>query len=620
MVCGICGYFNINDEGVKHPHIVEQMLHTLNHRGPDEFGITIKDNVALGFTRLSIVDIQGGQQPLRNEDGTITLICNGEIFNYLELREQLIAKGHIFKTMCDVEVIVHLYEEYRLGFLDYLNGQFALAIYDSVRKQLVCARDHAGIAPFFYTIANNTFIFASEIKAILQHKSVNKRVDLTGLDQIMHFPGLVSPRTLFEGVYSLEGGHYLLVDSTNGVRKSEYWDLKYPMDGEADAIEDENYYIEKMDALLNEAVKRRLQADVPVGFYISGGIDSSIIAAKIKHISGKRLHSFSVAFADKSISEAKYQRLMAEVVGSIHHELSFNHSHIIEYLRRTIYHSECALKESYNTASFALSQVVRQNNVKVILTGEGADELFGGYIGYRFDQMKLQQARATGSVNKQEELIRKILWGDETFLYERNHHEFIGVARRLYSEALNENYSDFSCLNSPIIDHRKIMDLNVFHKRSYIDFKLRMSDHLLADHGDRMCFANSVEARYPFLDLNIIEFARTMPVSMKIKNFKEKYILKKVAEKIVPSEIINRPKFAFVAPGSPEILQNDSDYIEDLLSYDRIKRQGYFNPTVVEELKKEYSQKGYRLNVPYDNDLLITVITFGLFLDEFHLA
>lgn len=618
-MCGISGFMDVKGEGRIDRSVIERMTDSLGHRGPDDVGTYLDHNVALGFNRLSIVDIDGGRQPLHNEDHSITLICNGEIFNYRELREQLCARGHSFRTKCDVEVIVHLYEEYDIDFIHKLNGQFAFALYDGNRKRLLCARDRAGIAPFYYTVSNQMFIFASEIKAILQHDGVARQVDLTGLDQILNFPGMVSPRTLFQGIQSLEGGHYLMVDHEQGVVNREYWDLIYPKLGEADYFKDEDEYIGQLDELLTKAVDYRLQADVPVGFYISGGLDSSIIAAKIRGLGGQRRNSFSIDFTERSLSEGRYQRLMAEQVDSEHHEIIFNFNDIDRRLRKAVYHSECALKETYNTASLALSEHVHAHNIKVILTGEGADELFGGYVGYRFDKMKQQQKVALTDEMRLENRLRNRIWGDAAFLYEKNHYAFSQLTRELYSDQVNAVYEQMSCYNHPIINHERIKDVHVFHKRSYIDFKLRMSDHLLADHGDRMAFAHSVEARYPFLDPGVIEFARMAPPDIKLKNYTEKYILKKLAASLVPQEIINRPKFAFVAPGSPDLLKMDREYIGDILSHERIRKQGFFNPDTVDKLRKQYTADGFKLNVPYDTDLLITVITFGIFLEEFGL-
>lgn len=617
-MCGICGVVDSKMQGRIDREIIVNMTNKLLHRGPDDVDHYLRDHVAFGFTRLSIIDVSGGMQPLFNEDGTIMLVCNGEIFNYIELRDELIAKGHIFRTNTDVEVILHLYEEYQADFINRLNGQFAFALYDYRSQTLLCARDHVGIAPFFYTIIDGVFIFASEIKAILMHPKVNREVDLTALDQIMTFPGMRAPRTLFKDIYCLENGHYLKLYSGGKLEVNEYWDLNYPKTNEIQYIEDEDYYTERLDDLLGQSIKRRLQSDVPVGFYISGGLDSSLVGAKISQIDrGRRRNSFSLDFTEKDISESKYQRLMSSYINSNHHERLFHFHDMCNTLEKAVYHSECALKETYNTASLALSELVRNQGIKVILSGEGADELFGGYVGYKFDKFRQFQPKVTNSDTIHEDEIRRKLWGDENFIYEKNYYSYQRQKQQLYSSTINQDYDRVNCLNYPIIDNSKINDRDILHKRSYIDFKLRLSEHLLADHGDRMAFANSVEGRYPFLDKELIEFSRIIPPHLKLKEFNEKYILKKIASKLIPEQIIKRPKFAFVAPGSPAMLKKNVEFINDILSYDVIKKQGYFNPDIIEVLKKQYIQNDFQLNLPFDSDLLIIAITFGIFLNKF---
>ncbi|KAF6614397.1 asparagine synthase (glutamine-hydrolyzing) [Paenibacillus jamilae] len=619
-MCGIAGIYDIRNENRIEKHIILNMIEKLSHRGPDGIDFYQNEQVSLGFARLSIIDLTTGMQPIANEDNTKVLICNGEIFNYLELREQMVAKGHKFRTNSDVEVILHLYEEYGTDFVNSLNGQFAFAIYDLTNQSLFCARDHMGIAPFYYTIVDGLFIFASEIKAILEHPSVQRKVDLVALDQMMTFPGLIAPRTFFDNIYSLENGHQLEIKDGR-VKDDEYWDLIYPKVHEMERPMDESYYIEKLDDLLTKAVKYRLMSDVPLAFYISGGLDSSIIAAKIHGIDPSIKYSFSVAFTDKMISESNYQWLMSRHVQSNHCEEMFSPADISTRLRQAIRHSESALKETYNTASLVLSQAVRRNNIKVVLTGEGADELFAGYVGYRFDKMRAQSPSNAGNKPDPREVeIRRNLWGDENFFYEKQYYEYESTKRELYSNEINSFYSDVNCLNHPVINKERIDNIDILHKRSYIDYKLRLPEHLLADHGDRMAFANSVEARYPFLDKDVVDFVRVIPPDLKLKLFEEKYILKQLAKKNVPVDIIKRPKYTFVAPGSPELLRQDVEYINDLLSYDKIKSQGFFNPDTIEKLKKQYVQPGFKLNLPFENDMLIVAITLGVFLDEFKIS
>jgi asparagine synthase (glutamine-hydrolysing) len=617
-MCGICGFIRFDrkvDEGDR--QIVDGMNRTLYHRGPDAQDSVIVDNVALGFSRLSIIGLGNGMQPIANEDGSLLLICNGEIFNYIELRKELRGRGHVFATESDVEVILHLYEEYGTDFLEKLNGQFAFALYDKTQRILFCARDQMGIIPFFYTRTGNLFIFGSEIKAILGHPAVVRTVDRVGLDQVFTFAGLISPRTLFEGIHSLENGHFLVVDELGGVTDREYWDLVYPegpcvMNGKPEA-----YYIQQLEECLDASVNLRLRADVPTGFYLSGGLDSSIVAMKIGHLApdGGRM-AFSIDFAESQYSESPYQQLVAAASNSRLYQKVFCQEDIIRRLEQAIYHCECPIKETYNTASLALSEAVRAKGIKVVLSGEGADEFFAGYVGYRFDKMRAMNL-SRAPADTLEEALRMRLWGDPSFYYERNFLEFDKEKQSLYSADTNADFQHVNCLNHKVVNRKRLDNRNVLHKRAYIDYKLRLVDHLVSDHGDRMAMANSVEARYPFLDKDLVAFSTTLPSDLKLKDFTEKYILKRMASRFVPKAVTDREKFHFIAPGSPYLLQQDISYINDILSYDTIRRQGFFDPDAVQRLKNIYSQPGFTVNAPYESDLLIIIITFGILLDKF---
>jgi asparagine synthase (glutamine-hydrolysing) len=617
-MCGIAGTYDMRREGRVDPSVVERMGATLTHRGPDDAGRFVHQNVGLAFRRLAIIDLEGGNQPICNEDSSLVLMCNGEIFNYRELRSQLLARGHQFRTNCDVEVIVHLYEEYGTGCLDKLNGQFAFVIYDKENDSLFLARDHFGINPLFYTESNGVFIFASEIKAILECPSVEREVDLTALDQILSFPGVVSPRTMFKNVSSLPGGHFITVKNGD-LQISRYWDLDYPREGEISYDKSESYYVENLRAILEQSVKYRLQADVPVGLYLSGGLDSSIITSLARQFSDERRHSFSINFTDKEISESKYQELVARNTESEHHEILFDWKEISERLRHVIYHCECPLKESFDTCSMALSEAAKSNGVTVVLAGEGADELFAGYVGYRFDHLGNRGLPPTYFEQVMEEDLRERLWGDRNLFYETSLYALHEIKTTLYSSALNEQFYEFDCLGFGLVDKNLLEGRHFIHQRSYLDVKLRLSDHLLSEHGDRMALASSVEARYPFLDINLVEFAKTIPPGLKLNQHVEKYILKKLAMGMLPEEIINREKFGFRAPGSPYLMRQNIEWVNDLLSSELIKKQGYFDPQVVESLKKEYSKNNFALHPHLESDLLMIVLTFGLFLELFKL-
>lgn len=614
-MCGIVGYLDLRNERRADASVLAKMTEKMVHRGPDSSGFFIEENIALGFRRLSIIDLAGGDQPLFNEDKSLVLICNGEIFNYRELRHELELKGHTFGTNSDVEVLLHLYEADGVGCLNKLNGQFAFALFDRRQETLFLARDHFGVNPLYYTIVDDLFIFGSEIKALLEQPLVRREVDLTGLDQIFSFPGLVSPRTMFKNIASLKSGHYITVKNAD-VQVREYWDLKYPGAGELGYEQPESFYVDKLGELFTRAVKHRLQADVPVGFYLSGGLDSSMIAAAIYQLSPETTrHSFSIGFTDRGISETRYQRLMAAQVNSIHHEIIFDWSEICQRLQAMIYHCECPVKESYNTCSLALSEAARKNGVPVILSGEGADELFAGYVGYRLDQSGLRAAQKYDLETILEEELREKLWGEKGLIYEIDQSAFREIKTALYSAAANELFAEFDCLNFELVNKERLRGKHFIHQRSYLDFKLRLSDHLISDHGDRMALANSVEGRYPFLDIELVEFAREIPPDLKLNEFTEKYILRKVAQTLVPPQISQREKFGFHAPGSPYLLRQNSEWINDLLSYERIKRQGYFNPDAIERLKALYSQANFKLELPFETDLLMIVLTFSIFLD-----
>ncbi len=617
-MCGICGFVKTGRRVTAGDgEYLRKMTGKLLHRGPDAQDVLLTDNVGFGFTRLSIIGVSNGMQPLFNEDESVLLVCNGEIFNYIELREFLKKKGHVFRTSSDVEVILHLYEEYGVDFLNKLNGQFAFALYDRKKKYLFCARDHFGVIPFFYTQVNDTFVFGSEIKALLEHPGVTREVDLVGLDQVFTFPGLISPRTMFRNINSLENGHLLTLDDDGRLQIREYWDLVFPEDGERPSGHTEREYVRQLEELLDASIGFRLRSDVPYGIYLSGGLDSSLIAMKVNQLSpGPRREAFSIDFVDSQHSESVYQELVAERSDFNLNKKTFFFSDITQRLRHSVYHSECPIKETYNTASLALSAAVRAKGIKVILSGEGADEFFAGYVGYRFDKLRAMQGMER-SAERAERRLRAELWGDESFYYEKDFLDFDLTKRDLYSRAVNAAFDEVNCLNHFVINQSRLRNRHVLNQRSYVDYKVRLVDHLVSDHGDRMAMANSVEVRYPFLDRNVVEFAAALPVDLKLNDFTEKYLLRQIAASLVPRPVLEREKFHFIAPGSPYLLQKNIEYINDLLSYGLIRRQGYFNPDAVEGLRKKYAQPGFTVNAPYESDLLITVITFGILLDVF---
>jgi asparagine synthase (glutamine-hydrolysing) len=622
-MCGITGIYNYADHAVD-ATVLTRMLNAIRHRGPDDSTQHMGRNYGLGFNRLSIVDLVNGSQPFFNDDKSVVLICNGEIFNYKELRAQLIAKGHRFKTACDIEVILYLYLEHGIHFLNKLNGQFAFAIIDQRNNQLFLARDQFGICPLFYFKKGGSLMFASEIKALLENPLVksNTRVNHRGLDQMLSLPALVSPETMFENIHSLKPGHFLSVTESK-VDEVEYWDLDYPLKDGGYEIRPESFYKEKVEELLLQSVKYRLQADVPVGFYLSGGLDSSLIGSMARSVSQQEeIHSFSIGFPgpkNRYIDESGFQQLMARHIRSNHKQIDFLWDDFEEKLGDVIYHSESPVKETYNVCSMALSAGVRENNFKVVLSGEGSDELFGGYAGYKFDGNRALQPNRNLEDFYEEE-ISYGLWGNSTFIYDQRQYQLNETKRALYSQSLLDSYADFDCANRSIVSKNRLVGRDDFHIRSYLDMKIRLAGHLISDHGDRMTFANSVEGRYPFLDINLVEFVKQIPIQYMLKGMNEKHLLKEVAAKYLPQAIINREKFGFVSPGSPDLMLNKREWVNDIISYDTIKRQGYFDPDAIEQIKRQYQSEDFLLTPPYDLDVLMIVLSFGIFLEKFRLS
>lgn len=589
-----------------------RMLDAIRHRGPDGSRTLALDGVGLGFNRLSFLDLDGGMQPFRNEDRTVSMVCNGEIYNFKSLRRELEEKGHRFSTKTDVEVILHLYEEEGEAFAGRLNGQFAAVVYDEKEDRLLLVRDQMGICPLFYTVTDGRVVFASEIKAILQYPGVERRLNLKAVDQLMNFPGIVSPVTFFEGIHSLEGGHMLKITPREGIQNIEYWDLIYPTEEEDLG---EAYYTERLRELLKESISRRLVADVPIGFYISGGLDSSVVACFIRSYLLNSCNSFSAEIGEGDLNESRFQRIVCEYVKSHHYHTRITEQEIWDNLEDVIYHTEAAVKESYDVAAYLLSALVQSSPARAVLTGQGSDELFCGYVGYMVDQFRVMQK---DGMTKEECEVNERLWGDPYFRYERNHPELRAHQRGIYSEALRGEIDRFSAWNESPIRLDRVRGLSSQKRRSYIDCKLRLSDHLLGEHGDRMFFSHSVEGRHPFLDQEILSFVTRLPDKYKLNGANEKYILKKASEGIVPEEILKRKKFPFQAPGMSAMVKQamGREYLDEAL----IRKYGVFDPAEVERMKKLYARSDFRLMGAYEIDYLLIVLTVTMLCERYSLT
>ena len=611
-MCGICGVFNLRKDKRIEASTLENMLGAIRHRGPDGSQTLVLDQAGLGVNRLSFIDLEGGMQPLQNEEQTISMIWKGEIFNFRELRDELEKKGHVFRTKTDVEVILHLYEESGTGFADRLNGQFAIALYDDKKKRMLLVRDQIGICPLFYTVVDGQVVFASEIKAILEYPGVERRLNMKAVDQLMNYPGVVSPVTFFQGIHALEGGHMLHLSLEGEMKNLEYWDLHYEAEEEDKG---EAYYVERLREMLKEAIARRLVADVPIGFYISGGLDSSVVACYIGRYLLNSYYSFSAEIGSGDLDESRFQQIIHDYVKSRHYSAKVAEEEIWENLEQVIFHAESAVKESYDVAAYLLSGLVSASPAKAVLTGQGSDEFFCGYVGYMLDLFRGMQK---GKMTQEECEVNELLWGDPYFRYERIHPEIRKIHTRIYSADVRGEVERFSAWAESPINTQKVKGLSTQKRRSYIDYKLRLSDHLLGEHGDRMFFSHSVEGRHPFLDKELLDFVVTIPDKYKLNGTNEKYILKQAGKGIVPDEILKRRKFPFQAPGMSAMVKKSGggEFLEDAL----IRKYGIFDIDYVNHMKQVYKQDDFKLMGAYEIDYLLIVMTVTMLCERYGLS
>ena len=604
-MCGIAGVFNFKKDQPADRKVMQAMLSRIQHRGPDESGVYLGQNAGIGNVRLSIIDLKTGQQPMSNEDQSLWIVINGEIFNYIELREELQKKGHIFKTTSDTEVVIHCYEEYGTDCLNKFNGQFAIAIWDTKKRELFLARDRVGIRPLFYTRTSDSFVFASEIKSFLEHPKVNFRFSPKALSQVFTFWSTMAPDTAFQDIYELPAGHFMKV-SFNGIEIKPYWNLTFPEAGKERDLTFSDA-LEELHALFEDAVRIRLRADVPVGAYLSGGIDSSITTAFIKNIFPEVLRTFSIGFDEKEYDESSYQQLAINYLNTNHSGVSCSAADIASNFEKVVWHTETPILRTSPVPMFLLSKSVRKNNYKVVITGEGADEMFAGYNIFKesiirrfwarypdskYRPLLLQKlypyiAQMSGASNA----ALKFFFGyklEETGSPAYSHllrWNNTSRIKNMFSGPVKEAFSHYDPLEAYINKLPEGFDkLDPLSKAQWIETNLFMSDYLLSSQGDRMAMANSVEGRYPFLDHRIMEFASKLPPDFKLHGLKEKYLLKEMMRGKLPEEIVNRPKQAYRAPITNSFLSEKSDYVNELLKEEYLKKTELFDPAQVGRL------------------------------------
>ena len=633
-MCGIAGIINFNCAEEKQG-ILGRMIGSIRHRGPDAGGIYINGPAGLAHARLSIIDLSTGDQPIHNEDRTIWVIFNGEIFNYPELRNDLIEKGHRFYTQSDTEILVHLYEEDGYEMFSRLNGQFAFAIWDQKKQNLLLARDRVGIRPIFYHLHSERLVFGSEIKAVFTDNAIPRKLDPQTMADIFTCWAPIGSATPFHNISQVRPGHFA-VFSKDGFVEKPYWRLNYSASGEEHLGPEE--WAAELNRLLLDASRIRLRADVPVGAYLSGGIDSTYISSLVRKHFNNQLSTFSVSFANERFDEASFQEVAVNSLQTNHHVVLCRDEDIGEIFPEVIRHTETPIIRTAPAPLYMLAGLVRRNNFKVVLTGEGADELFAGYNIFKENKVRRFWARQPDSVVRPR-LLAKLY----PYIFTRENEKatkfLVGFFKRglqqvdspVYSHILRwQNTSQVKTFFHPdflagtgdleqFVDRfsaalpHDFMGWEPLSKAQYIENTVFLSNYLLSSQGDRMAMANSIEGRYPFLDHRVIEFSCRVPVRFRLNGLQEKYILKKAAAGLIPPELIKRPKQPYRAPISSSFFgKQQPAYVTTLLSDRSIRENGYFDEKKVGGLIKKSSRQDGNLLSERENMALVGILSTQL--------
>jgi asparagine synthase (glutamine-hydrolysing) len=606
-MCGIAGLFSFDDAPPPQRCELDAMVAALHHRGPDGRGVRIDGAIGLGHARLAIIDLDGGAQPMRNEDGTVWVAFNGEIFNYVELRAELLRAGHAFRTASDTEVLVHLYEEHGDDFVRHLNGQFAIALWDGRRRRLVLARDRAGIRPLFHTRVGRRFAFASEVKGLFALPDVPRRFDPCGLASTFSFWAALAPATVFEGIAALPPGHVLVVE---GAKTSlhRYWDWSFA-DGSAAAPRSEDEAADELHALLVDAVRLQLRADVPVGAYLSGGLDSAAVTAIVARHSDTPLRTFSLTFEDAEFDESAHQRELVRALGTEHSSIHASKAAIGASFERAVWHAETPLVRTAPVPMMLLADSVRAAGFKTVLTGEGADEVFAGYD--LFKEARIRRFLAAAPQSR---------WRGRLFarLYPylgRNPAASIAFAQSFYGAGLDAVDAPGFAHAPRLATTRRILPFfapewrermlawdpdralaaglpaefacwDPLARDQYVEARTLLPGYLLSAQGDRMAMAASVEARHPFLDHRVIEFAGRLPSRFKLRGLREKIVLRKAMRADLPAAIAARTKQPYRAPDSASFFADGKPLpvVADLLDPASHADAGLFDPKAIAKL------------------------------------
>jgi asparagine synthase (glutamine-hydrolysing) len=604
-MCGIAGFVVVTpDSG--HPPVLRRMSESIRHRGPDDDGFYQDSHAFLAHLRLSIVDLAGGRQPMSNETGSVWITYNGEIFNHALLRPELERAGHVYATRCDTETIIHAFEEHGADCVTLFRGMFAFAIWDAEKKTLFCARDRLGIKPLYYYWDGRVFAFASEIKALLEYPAISAEFEDSLLAEYLGFGYVSSDRTLFRNIRQLMPGHHLRLDLREARREidiRQYWDVPEPGENRQDAgCSSEQEWVKETRRRLEETVRMRLMSDVPLGMFLSGGVDSSAIAALIKRNASGPVKTFAVGYAEAQFSELSYAAQVARTLGTDHHEISIGMDQFFDRLPELIWHEDKPITWPSSVSLYFVSKLASEQ-VKVVLTGEGSDELFGGYERYRWNMLNQKYARMYGVLpGGLRAWVRNGIASTKLLQASARRkigHTFIGRDSSVESMFLDNFYCAFSAsaLKSLLQDGGSTYDhyLSYWNSRPqspllprmlYADQKTYLVELLMKQ--DRMSMACSIESRVPFLDHHFLEFAMSIPDHLKIRGATQKYILKKAVEDLLPPEIIHRKKMGFPTPLRQWLMEPRAEALIDRLR----KRDGllaaYLDRTELDRLIEQH--------------------------------
>jgi asparagine synthase (glutamine-hydrolysing) len=598
-MCGICGIVNFDRSEPVDPALVERMTTVLVHRGPDDDGYFVEANAGFGHRRLSIIDLGGGKQPIFNEDESILIVFNGEIYNYADLTAELTQLGHQFKSRSDTEAIVHAYEQYGDACVDHLRGMFAFAIWDRRRRRLLVARDRLGIKPLYFYQCDRFLAFASEIKSLLQIPAVSRAVNPDALEPYLTLRYVPGPQTMFKGISKLQPGHLLVMDD-RGVRIRKYWDLEYRTD---ETISSDDY-LARFEELLEESVKLRLVAEVPLGVFLSGGLDSSAILAVMSKLRGReRIKTFSVGYdvpkaQEESVNEFEYARLAAKAFGAEHHEFKLTAEDFRDSLTDLVWYLDEPLANDSCIPLYFIARLARKH-ITVVLSGEGADEILAGYGIYKrmlaidaayeqFPRLTPWVARKLASMFPGQTSQRYAHWASVP-MEQRYRGVSMGMPAALRAQLLGRRGGETAVDNAFRSCFEAVPKKDVLNRMLYADMKIWLPDDLLLK-ADKMTMANGLELRVPFLDHKLVEYAATLPRGLKLKGSTGKYLLRLAMKNVLPKRIITRSKKGFPVPTESWLRGDLKDFVHDTLLASDAACRTYMDSGVIEKIVREHEQ------------------------------